>query len=230
MTATRHLRNDRPVRGTRTVQSERPLRRRPSLQSVAEATLSWIREESLDEAVRDAFAPVLDGQSRVRPLDVPAVTVHPAPENVRVRVPLRIAIFDGYESAVDVDVRVAIGTMNGAPHAWLYRFDADVTWTAWQDVTSLGRREAIIREMLHVGLASGLERRIAGALDQCVRRLCPMGDGQRLRAMWTDEQAIRFQCSPAAGRTLPITLRVFPEVALGDVALAGGELTERFGT
>jgi hypothetical protein len=115
--------------------------------------------------------------------------------------------------------------LNGAPHAWLYEFDADVTWTAWQDVTSLGRREAIIREMLRACLASELERRIASALDQCVRRQCPMGDGQRLHAMWLDEQAIRFQCSPAAGRTLPIALRVFPEVALG-----GADLIERFGT
>ena len=224
MTTARHLRSDRPARGTRIVRSERPLRRRPSLQSVAEATLSWIREEELDAAVRDAFAPVLDGQT-VRPLDVPTVTVHPAPDNVRVRVPLRIAIFDGYDAAVDLDLRVAIGPLNGAPHAWLYRFDADVTWTAWQDVTSLGRREMIIREMLQVCLASELERRIAIALDRRVRQLCPMGDGQRLHTMWLDEQAIRFQCSPAAGRTLPITLRVFPEVALG-----GGDLIERFGT
>jgi hypothetical protein len=216
MTATRIWRSDRPVRSA--------LRRRPSLQSVAEATLSWIREESLNEAVREAFAPLLEGPS-VRPLDVPTVTVHPAPENARVRVPLRIAIFAGYDAAVDLDLRVAIGALNGAPRAWLYQFDVDVTWTAWQDVTSLRRREAMIRQTLRVGLASELERRIASTLDQCVRRLCPMGDGQRLHAMWLDGQAIRFRCSPATGRTLPITLRVFPEVALG-----GGDLTERFGT
>jgi hypothetical protein len=216
MTATRQVRSDRPVRSA--------LRRRPSLQSVAAATLSWIREESLNAAVREAFAPVLAGPS-VRPLDVPTVTVRRAPENLRVRVPLRIAIFDGYDAAVDLDLRVAIGAWNGAPHAWLYQFDVDVTWTAWQDATSLRRREAMIRQLLQVGLASELERRIAGALVAGVRRLCPMGDGQRLHAMWLDEQAIRFRCSPAAGRTLPITLRVFPEVALG-----GGDLMERFGT
>ncbi len=216
MTAPRHLRH---------VQRERPTPARPSLQSLAEATLSWIREESLDQAVREAIALGFADGSGVTPRGAPTVTVRPAPENVRVRAPFRVAILDGCDANVDLDLRFTIAAWDGAPHVWLYQFDADVGRTAWPNVASPGVHEEVIREVLRVSVGPRLERRIARALDRGVRRLCPVEGGHHLHSMWSDEQMIRFQCRPAATRTLPITLRAFPEVTL-----EAGDLIEGRGT
>ena len=222
MTAPRHLRHDRLIQDK--VRRERPTPARPSLRSVAEATLSWIQEESLDLAVRDAIALGFADRSGVTPRGAPTVTVRPAPENLRVRVPFGIAILDRCDATVDLDLRFTIAAWQGAPHVWLYQFDADVSRTAWRNVVSPGVPEEAIREVLRRSLGPRLERRIARALDQGVRRLCPVEGGQRLHSMWSDEQMIRFQCRPAATRTLPITLRAFPEVELdaGDLARGCG--------
>jgi hypothetical protein len=219
--------SERPVHGQlilREVRLERAPRERPSLQSLAEATLSWIGEEWLEQAVRDEIATLLAQNDALLPGGAPTVTVRPAPDNVRVRVPLRIAVPGSFDANADLDLRLSISAWNGAPRAWLYQFEVDVSWAAWRHAGALTPMEEVMRHLLRGFLEQELEQRVGTVLAEAVQRLCPPEDGYHLDSMWNDEQVIRFCCLPAVPRGLPITLRAFPEVNLG-----GTDLAQRIG-
>ena len=187
-------------------------RTRSSMIGRVQATLSWIGEEWLGRAVRDEIALCTASGSGVTSRASASLALRPAPENLRVRLPLRFAVPGRLDANVDMDLRFTVSARYGTPSVWLYQSVADIGWANWGDPHALPAVESVLRTLLRAFVGRALERRFVTTLAEAVRRLCPSEEGLALSAMWMDENAVQFRCSHATRHLMPVMLRAFPEV------------------
>lgn len=185
---------------------------RSSMIQKVQATRSWIGEQWLEGVVNEELALRASG-SGVTARGPAVLTLRPAPENLRVRIPLRIEVLDRFDANVDLDLRFTIAARGGAPGVWLYQFVADIGWVDWATPLALPGVESVLRTMLRAFLGQALEHRLQTALGEGLRLFCSPNDELELCAMWIDEQAVQFHCEPATA-LLSVTLRAFPEIRL----------------